>query len=297
MPTEKSSREFLLGMSDPETEHLIEEGLLDGSLDIDHLRCLEDELIDDYVFGRLTKQDEAKFLRHFLCTNERKEKFAFSRSIQRYASKETSPTLPLKRFLPVFPAQFWGLSLSTVLAGMLGIVFWLGIRDARLSRELAQARIAGNERDRLQLELTEERNRTSLLSAPTTKIPSGEAPAGIHLRNVQRSPNLTLAPGLARGIERVPVLQIPPREDMVWIKLQISSDPGGAFREELFGGNGERIWSQEFFSTHSLLNQREMTVGIPALLLQPGDYRIKLEERSGTGAFEILDTYSFRVAD
>ena len=90
MPTEKQHREFLLGMSDPDAEHVIEVGLLDGTLDVDNLRCVEDELIDDYVFGQLSGQEEAYFLRHFLCTKDRKDKVAFSRSIHKFASSESA---------------------------------------------------------------------------------------------------------------------------------------------------------------------------------------------------------------
>ena len=91
MATEPEIRAFLLGLSDPETEKNIEEGILDGSIATNDLWLIEEELIDDQVFGRLSAEEEKAFRAVFLTGQERKDKLSFSWALRKYALQHGSP--------------------------------------------------------------------------------------------------------------------------------------------------------------------------------------------------------------
>ena len=61
MYPDRTYRAFLLKMADAETETAIEEAILDGSIDLAYLGQIEEELIDDSLFGRLSDEESIHF--------------------------------------------------------------------------------------------------------------------------------------------------------------------------------------------------------------------------------------------
>jgi hypothetical protein len=285
-------------MSDAETEKIIEEGILDGSIGSD-LLLIEEELIDDYVFGQLAPDEERSFEAKFLTSKERRDSLNFSRSITKYALERARSVRVLQRrqFLGILRVATveWKVLLLTALGSIVLAAVWFGVRDMSLSRELAKTTRTSEERERLLDSLVEEEKGRSSVASTAGKASAEASFQPLPAPNAQLGPSIRLAPGITRGIERVPVLHLAGHSRVVWITLELPFEPEGGFREELLRADGERIWSQEFTAPGAMVSQRTTTIALPAQLLSPGDYQIKFKEVSTGGASDGGEGYVFRV--
>lgn len=291
MPTEQAIRAFLLGMSDPDTEKTIEEGVLDGSIATDDLWMIEEELVDDHVFGRLSPEQQTAFHSRFLTTAERKDKLSFNRALHKYAQEHASGARARQRF-------FFGMNYRFAMASgfaLLGLVAasaaWFGIRDVRLSRELAQLSRASDEQQRLLTSLMEEQKQRATQVNPAAATPATNMAAP----NPVAEPGIQLRPGVRRGVEAVPVLHIAAQATVVRITLELAFKPEAGLREQLLRPGGHQIWSQELTPAAPLAAHGATTIYLPAQLLNPGDYQIRLKDLSAGPADE-GDVYAFRVS-
>jgi len=95
--SDQDRRAYLLGTADLKTTYRIELEILRGGKEFERLEHLEDELIDEYVFGRLPDEESLRFWDHFLCTQMRKSKLDVANELRSWATSqsEDSSQLPL----------------------------------------------------------------------------------------------------------------------------------------------------------------------------------------------------------
>ena len=87
-------RRYLLGeLGDGAREELEQELLTNGEL-FDELLMLEDELVDEYLGGRMSSAERRRFETHFLNTTERDEKLRFGRAFNQYLSSRAAGASP-----------------------------------------------------------------------------------------------------------------------------------------------------------------------------------------------------------
>lgn len=79
-------RHYLLGDLSEEARRRVEERLLTEENFLEELTLAEEELLDDYVAGRLAAAERPGFEQHFLSTEERRRQLRFARALGRYAS-------------------------------------------------------------------------------------------------------------------------------------------------------------------------------------------------------------------
>ncbi len=294
-PDEKY-RAFLLGMADAETEAGVEEGILDGRIDPGYLRQIEDELIDDLVFGRLSTPEERIFLTEFLSTPERIRKLEFARALQHYAIRPAREAGLRGAFLKLrrFGTITWALPLAGALGCAVLVATWLGERNLSLRHELAQATQLNDEHQRVISSMLEEQARRT--SQPPASIPTTESKPGpvSSLDRTAAQPSIRLSP-VNRGLAKVSVLHLDPLATTVSILLELPFDLRGTLREELLNSEGEIIWSQRFSRTSGISNHGSITIVLPAGLLATGEYRLRTE--TGLSPEEPGDTatYLFRI--
>jgi tetratricopeptide (TPR) repeat protein len=80
-------RRFLLGQLREEERERFEERILDDQALLDHLSIVEEELIDDYLFGTLAGGEEEDFEQRFLTTPKRREKLVVARRLKQFADR------------------------------------------------------------------------------------------------------------------------------------------------------------------------------------------------------------------
>ena len=145
---ERLIRQYLLGALSEEGQAKVQDRLLCDSEFFDRLVIEENELIDDYLRGALTEELEEKFKSYFLAAPERRQKLRFAKALKKRISEE-APSGPgieesqrrkhlfgLKGFSPPRFAA------GAVAALIFVVGVWVAIENARLSRQIDNARAA-----------------------------------------------------------------------------------------------------------------------------------------------------------
>ena len=172
-------RRYLLGQLAEDARAEVEKDLLANDVLFEELLVLEDEIIDEYLAEKLTRNDRAAFERHFLITPERHEQVNFARAFKRHLARNQ---LPVRSIWPGFlykqtaatRVALIGLMVAIAVAG----VWLLSSRRsapqsfATLTLTASQAtRSEGSEIPRLKLPLRESNLRLVLI------LPEGSASA------------------------------------------------------------------------------------------------------------------------
>lgn len=85
-------RKYLLGNIQVEEERQkIEERLMLDDDYFEEVLIEEEELIQDYVDDHLTADERQRFEKHFLISEERRQKINFARALRRYINEHQSP--------------------------------------------------------------------------------------------------------------------------------------------------------------------------------------------------------------
>jgi hypothetical protein len=122
-------RQYLLGQLTDDSQQKIEERLLTEADFFEELEVQEDELIDEYLAGKLTIEEQGWFEKHFLATTERDQKLRFARALNRYvtasAHQDISRTVPFSSSF--WNNQNWALRAiaAVVVIGIIAGVLWI----------------------------------------------------------------------------------------------------------------------------------------------------------------------------
>src|SRR5262245_18274857 len=92
---DKTVRRYLLGDVSSSDENQVDHWLMSDPEGYDLLVAAEDDLIDDFLSGRLAARDLDLFNNYFLTTDERQRKLEFGRSLRRYVHKPAPLPLPI----------------------------------------------------------------------------------------------------------------------------------------------------------------------------------------------------------
>src|SRR5882724_9278922 len=92
-------RRYLLGQLSDGAREEIEQDLLANEDLFQELLVSEDEIIDEYLGGKLSADERANFETHFLATPERREKLKFGRAFDRFLTSQVSEA-PARKLSP-----------------------------------------------------------------------------------------------------------------------------------------------------------------------------------------------------
>jgi hypothetical protein len=294
MYTHEQYRAFILRMADAETEAAIEEGILDGRIDPDHLRQIEEELIDDHLFGRLSTEEERIFRSDFLRAPERLLKLNFASALKEHAARHAPEVRRRTVFgkLRGMAAKPWFFPLATAMGCAVVAIVWLGERDLSLSHELSQVTQENDEHQRVIASMHEEQQlRASHFSSsirPTTPQPGT-------LATEDQASIIELSPGVNRGLAVVPVLHVKKQASTVTIVLELPFTPKGTVREELLNSDDKQIWSQQFSDPSGISIHGLTTIVLPARLFATDEYRLRAEADASGDEPGNKAIYLFRV--
>jgi len=292
-------RRFLLGDLSEEDRRQIEDKYLAAPERFEEFLTVENDLVDAYVRGELTQDENRKFETGYLGTPERREKVGFARALNTAAARE-------KEISPVQIDSFWkrlwdALSihdrvprwaLAASLSGLAAIGAWLIARDQNLRSGLQLAQVqqaeALHEENALRQQLAE-------IGSTAASPADGEGQDSKTSSSARQSESLvalSLAPGGVRGSgASIAEFHLP----QVQLFLELDQDNYKMYTAELQTPDGHKVLQSKTLRSENQEGKTMVSWRIPAHIIQPGDYVVQLKGVNGHGAFEDVESYSFRA--
>ncbi len=266
-------KQYLLGMLPQESLTALEERLLRDSDFYEQLLITEDDLVDDYLADRLPGPERERFESYFMITPERLQKVRFGKALRLYvnlaegvkASQENrAPELSKglsaanKRWWSRPGVVLWPPKLSPVLAWSLIIIVCLG------------------------------------LIAVSWTVFRGPSFRAAVKKPGQKSTTIALVSGSTRSEGVTQRISIPAGVDWVQLQLELKRNDYRTYKAELLDDTSVLAASgpmkPEVNGGRSVLN-----LGLPANVLKPGDYQVRISGISDNERIEVVDRYPFRV--
>ena len=319
-------RHFLLGdVSDAEREAIERQCLAEHSLIFDQLVVIEDELRFDYLQGRLTPADYARFERRYLSDQDGRDKLAFAQAMMTAADGTPIVTAPPP---PAKPSRAYIMAISALALAVTGLAVttWREYTDSsQLKQELAKAQsgVSQVSTDLAAAQAESAKSTASLASVQAAAAAAKDelAREQAQLQQMQQeleatkkaatpahtptpSPTPDPAPGTLLSLTLKPGLISSGQElaktdtNAIQKGLQLSLTlPGGAgaypmYAAALLSADGRPVWT----AAHLTRAGKAVPFVIPAGHLKRADYQVLLRGILNDGRAEDLAGYAFRVA-
>jgi len=293
---------YLLGDL-PETEQTaVEQEYFVDQEKFEEVWATENDLVDGYVRGRLSRRERELFERNYLQSPKHCERVAVARKLLEAADRQVDESggaiVPAPgRLMEIFKALVTPrfLAPATAFLLLLSILSWMMIERSRLNEELgkAQARLSDQERREREIagQLAAEREQGAQLKSRLDRV----------LESIAQRPSLTppsilsflLKPGGPSRTEGGPQQQITiPREtDLVKLQMKVEKGDARRFQAAIRAVAGPQVWSQRSLKPGA----GAITVTVPANKLPMNDYILTLSATTPTGETEEINPYVFRV--
>ena len=254
--------DYLLGTLDGERRAALEEQILCDPAVYEQLLAAEEELIDQYLGGGLSKQDQHSFETHFLITAERQKNLSFGKLLKSYmdshapdlvAVSHAGQTTPAKRYFPFHAASFGkgpAIAFSAALAACLGLFFLVWFVNRKPVVNTAE-------------------------------------------QSASRLMVVTLAPGSTRSAGVTKRVTVPPHGVDLKLELEVTDTSFPNYKSQLFRESQSLQTNESKMEAKG--NQKVVPLTITREKLSPGDYQVKLCGVSDSGQKTLLDSYSFTV--
>ena len=250
-------REYLLGTLGAEQRSALEERILRDPQVYEELLVAEKELIDQYEAGSLSKLEKHQFETHLLIAAERQKNLRFGRLLNERLNSRSNFA---NKQAPANNLPFYlaAFRKAPVLAVSGALAIWLGI--AFFSWYLTQ-----------------------------------KAAEDLVRQSASGLVVVTLSPGSTRTTGTTQLLTLPPREADVKLELELTNTGFHFYKSELFQGS-EALDTRNGLRMEAKGDHHVIPVIIPARMLGPGEYRVKLSGVPNSAVDQFVDNYSFRVA-
>jgi hypothetical protein len=284
--------QYLLGESTETEREALEQRCLKDETVAEEIEAFENELVDDYVAGRLAAADQGRFERSYLAAPGRAEKVAFARALRARIGLEQGTPVPLPRLLNLAAAA---------LLGIAGAYFAYRFNQARhelsrlgdeqaslerrerdLSGQLLEARA---ERDRLEKELE---------SARKAAESSVSGTAAVQPDSVS-TVTFTLAGSLARDSGGPKVLEIRSGTKEIRLSMPLPAEPYASYSAEIRTPEGKEIWKAGGLAARRAGSTISLAISVRAAVLAQGDYIVSVQGLAAGGALESVADFAFRV--
>jgi hypothetical protein len=314
---EKLIAQYLLGELPEEQQVEIEDRALSDKEYLANITAVENDLIDEYVRGELSGTEQQHFETRFLASAERRKRVEFAKALRTVVSepvrseKQDARRWSWRESLYAF---FSGLNpaarLALVAAAILfiAVAAWLFVETQRLRRQVNQLQAENQSGQNLQQALEAERKRNTELNARLDQEKQQREQTDESLRQLTETTeatnpapppviaSLVLLPGLSRGGDQKPSLDL--SNDARLVRLQIGIDPEEQYKTfavELRTSAGRQVWNRENLAARSRRGTRAVGLTLPATVLKPGDYELRLRGLTESGVAEDVGFYYFNV--
>lgn len=319
--------DYLLGkLSDPEAEKFEQKYFADDDT-FEQILTAEDDVIDEYVSGRLSAGERDRVERVFLTSPQGRERMLFARSFaaaindtQNTAKVEEIHDRPPRNLFAAFWKYSWASRVALTAACLVivaGVAFLL-VERAKTRAELDELRA---ERVRLDQKLREMERVVSLPKPEATIQPQpgaeGSQPVSkpVEVAGQPKKQNETVASLLRQPVDRgidspsrddetfelqagltrgggITTLRVRRRANVVFLRLNLETEPThDSYRAVIETAEGRKI--SQIDSQRS--GQSAVKLSVSAKALSPGDYILVLSGKKTDGSYEGVANYSFRI--
>lgn len=305
---EKKLTHYLLGgLSEAERAELEDLYLVDQDF-FDRLLAIEDDLIDDYVQGRLSKKESKLFEKNFLTSPERRDRVHAARALSRFveANQVSVPARKASYFKAGSTAMRFAVSTAMVVLVIAVGVMWLELdrmrsrladvqsgqvaqvrREEALEQQLdkqtrtseqvyEQLQTERNERGRLQQEVAKLREPQAQVFSQVLGLGVVERPRG--------------------GVddESRKRIVVPARAELVRLRLDLLRDEYPGYLVILENESGQEVWRAAVSASKSEKGPA-VVVRIPSRLLESRRYNLVLQGAADAKSFENISEYPILV--
>lgn len=263
-------RQYLLGQLPPDDSARLEERLLSDRDFFEELLMAEDELIDQYLSGELSEAERTGFETHFLAAPERQQKIRFARSLKKYVGEATA-TEPQADLETLDSAQ---LSSAPTKARPKKRSFFsfLPANNPILAYSLAAVLLLAA-------------FGVSWIAIKNWRNPTSHEPGNVLA--------VVLTPGLTREDGEIKKIQVPTDVDTLRLRLELPVNHYDSFRAAVLNEERTEAWAIDGLRPGE--NSNAIDFDVPAQVLKPGDYQVKVSGRLANGKVEDMHRFFFRV--
>ena len=312
---------YLLGELSEEQQIEIEDRAFADKQYLASITAVENDLIDDYVRNELSAAERQRFEKRFLASAERRKRVEFARALAGVMEEEAAAKKIVVRetkswtWLDAIYAFINGLAPTARIAFVSAVPLlligagYLFIETMRLRHELTELRTASQSQQNSQQQALDlERHRNEELNAQLNQEKQQREQTDESLRELSEAgdavnpaprpviASLTLLPGLSRGGDDKPNLDVPDNARLV--RLQIGIDPEEQYKNfavELRTLAGRQVWTRENLKARNRRGARAVGLTLPATAIKSGEYELRLRGVTENGAAEDVGFYYFNV--
>lgn len=279
-------KSYLLGQLSPEELADFEKRFYRDNDLFEQLVIAEDEMIRAYARGELAEPERTAFEASFLTTPERREKVQFEKALVEFsthqARQNTRPVVTKAELIPrpqrfTMTRSWWVAVGATILLVATGT--WLAVAIHGLHEHLQTAQADEKAREQ---EAQSLRQRISILERELqqahAEISDRDQQIAELQSPVQQLP-VALSPGVNRDIGRQQRVALPKNLSIVRLRLRLENDSNAQyqfFAAILETDQGRIVWKNEHLAAQKGRNGNSVVVSVPASLLIPGDYVLRL---------------------
>ncbi len=301
---------YLLGsLPEEEAGQLDELSIADDAFAL-RLSAVENDLVDSYVRGELSGDNLAQFKISFLSTPKRLQKLEFAEALSSFIAKTTTAaahagparTSPREESSTgLFPWRLlsgrrlafkWGFAAGTL--GLLFVAGYLLVDNARLRKQMSEARGSHTAFESREQELQRQLNDQSAATAEMAKELERLSASQPNLDQLKTLSALLLPP--TRGAGSIPTVSVPRGIDLVVFFLTLEADDFHAYRVGLKDpATNQTLWHSGDLKALSNGATRTVSISLAARLLKQQNYVIELTGLSARGTAELMASYALKV--
>lgn len=303
--------DYLLGVLPESDLELFESRFLQDESLFEELQEVEDELIDDYVNGSLSTEQQSAFERYFLRSSARREKLEFARAMVEHArgwksnAKSIEENSRINSWLRPVPAwrQWAAIAAALLLAIGAGIV-WLRYREARRELSIAEANATRLRQDTEAKSLIAEQANAQLIAEQKQTQELEDQIEQLQNSLTKETQRIVINAFLAaeylvqgtRGAEKtVKTLEIPANAHLVRLTAEFDKSKFSVFTITLQRSGGATIWRRGGLRAGAVGDKQRLMLAIPADNLPAGNYELLVSGSPAEGDAELVGRYYLKV--
>jgi hypothetical protein len=297
-------RRYLLGEQTEQEEEQFEQRLITGSDELfqevdEFAEVVQDELVEEYVSGKLTGPQRTAFERRLLSLPNIREKLLVQKALRAAAGRKRSTAERLAAWLrPVLmPVPAWAISATLLLvAGGSWSVYRISVLQARLDEPAKQV-VLTVAPESLRSQVHEEQSGAPAREQTATAVPPvrTEHRMGMMLLSPVAPASVILQPGLVRSGGPIPQVAIASGQQLVELRLDVGIDEYPRYRAAIHDSADSEIISLSRLRAVPAGSTVFVVVPLPAQVLQVDDYQARLNGVTASGENVRVDSFPFRV--